>query len=299
MISIIIPFHNEKEDLPLLLKRLKEIGGKMSEKLEIILINDGSNDNSKSRIQSLEFLKDENVKLISHGKRLGKGKALQTGFNASQGDTIVFMDADLQDDPVDLPKFISKIDEGYDLVNGWRKYRQDPLSKTLPSSIFNTLLLRIFLQTKFHDVNCGFKAMKRKILVENPLYGDNYRFLPILAEKSGFKTTEVIVTHSPRMHGKSKYGFLRLLSGLLDTFTTYFIFKFSERPLHFFGIVGGIFFVVGFIISLILAFERIFYGVLLYRRPVLILGVLLIIVGIQIIMTGITAELIVYLNKKK
>lgn len=294
MISIIIPFHNEKEDLPLLLKRLTEISAKIKEKVEIILIDDGSTDSWKQSVHLPEM-----VQLIEHKKKLGKGRALTAGFNMSKGDIIIFMDADLQDNPVDLPKFIDKIHEGYDLVNGWRKFRRDPISKTLPSSIFNTVLLKLLLQTKFHDVNCGFKAMKRSVLEEHPLYGDNYRFLPILAEKSGFLTTEVVVTHSPRMHGKSKYGFFRILSGLMDTITTYFIFRFAERPLHFFGIIGGAFFLFGFLIASVLAFERIFFGVLLYRRPILSLAVLLIIVGIQILMTGIIAELIVYLHNKK
>ncbi len=292
MISIIIPFYNEKDNLPILVDRLSEVCKKMQEEYEIILVDDGSTDDTK-------LLSASSNKLIKHRKRLGKGKALLSGLKVARGNVIAFMDADLQDNPDDLPKFLQKIDEGYDLVNGWRKSRKDPIAKTLPSAIFNKFLIRFFLASKFHDVNCGFKVMRREVLEENPLYGDNYRFLPILAEKSGFKTTEVVVEHSPRLHGKSKYGFFRILSGLFDTFTTYFIFKFSERPLHFFGLVGGFLFLSGFFIAVYLTFERIFFGVLLYRRPSLLFAFLLIIVGLQVLMTGIIGELIVYLNKKK
>ncbi len=290
MLSIIIPFYNEKDNLQRLAGEIIQVLGELKEKYEIILVNDGSEDDFK-------LIHENHVRLMSHRKRFGKGKALLTGFKEAKGDVIVFMDADLQDNPHELPKFLDKIKKGYDFVNGWRRVRNDPFSKTVPSTLFN-FFLGTFLNSPFHDINCGFKAMRRSVLDEIPLYGDNYRFLPIFAHKEGFKTTEVEIVHLPRLHGKSKYGAIRLFFGFLDTLTTYFVFEFSDKPLHFFGPVGLVTFLIGFIVSVVLLVQRIFYNVLLYRRPALSLAILLIIVGIQIIMTGIIGELIVYLDRK-
>lgn len=288
MISVIVPFHNEKENLPALLERLNKVLGGLKEKSEIILVDDGSTD---------EYAVD--AKVVVHRKQLGKGRALETGLANSKGDVIVFMDADLQDSPEEIPLFLEEIEKGSDLVNGWRKKRIDPISKTLPSSIFNAILLKPLLHSTFHDINCGFKAMRREVLEEIPLYGDNYRFLPILAHQRGFKTSEVVVTHSPRLKGKSKYGVKRIMYGLFDTVTTYFVFKFSEKPLHFFGPIGGFAFILGSIITLELTIERLFYGVELYKRPLLLAGIFLIIIGLQVILTGVLAELIVFLHKSE
>lgn len=294
MISILIPFHNEKENLKELYRKIKEVFSKDKTEFEIVFIDDGSTDGSAEHVKNLS-----NVVLVSHKKRRGKGIALTTGYRASQGQTLLFMDADLQDDPEDIPRFLKKIDEGYDFVNGWRKDRRDPFFKKFYSAIFNGFLLNKLLKSNFHDINCGFKAMKRSVLEEISFYGDNYRFLPILADKEGFKTTEVVVHHHPRLHGKSKYGFFRVISGFFDTLTTSFIYKFSEKPLQFFGPVGSVIFLIGFVTTLYLAFERIFFGVLLFRRPALTFSVLFIIVGLQIVLTGIIGELVVYFNVKK
>ena len=293
MLSVIIPFHNEKENLPVLLERLEKVLSGIKTKSEIVLIDDGSNDSYESKFNSPNL----NLKLIVQRKQSGKGRALEVGLEKSKGDVIVFMDADLQDSPEEIPLFIEKIEKGFDLVNGWRKKRNDPISKTLPSAIFNAMLLKPLLKSTFHDINCGFKAIKREVLEEIPLYGDNYRFLPVLAHQKGFKTTEVDVSHSPRMKGKSKYGFTRIFYGLFDTLTTYFVFRFSEKPLHFFGPIGGIAFVVGSIITVELTIERLFFGVELYKRPLLLAGIFLIIIGLQVILTGVLGELIVFLHK--
>ncbi len=298
MISIIIPFYNEAESLSILMKQLLAVCGKLKEAWEIILVDDGSTDAPHQNFQFPISNFQKNITLIKHRKRLGKGKALLTGFNASKGEAIIFMDADLQDDPVEVPRFLSMMQKGYDLVNGWRAVRNDPLMKTLPSSIFNTFVLKFFFRSKFHDINCGYKAIKRKVLEEIPLYGDNYRFLPIMAEQAGFKTSEMVVKHHSRKYGKSKYGFFRLMFGFLDTVTTYFIYRFSEKPLHFFGPIGGGILGMGLLISMYLTIERFFFNMLLYRRPAFLFSILFIIVGLQIVMTGIIAELIVYLGKK-
>lgn len=298
MISLIIPFHNEAENLEELTNRIAQtLAGRA---FEIVYIDDGSTDASVDVIRKLQ--KDhgaDTIHLLHHRKKFGKGAALKTGIQKAKGDIVIFMDADLQDDPADLPKFLEKIDDGFDLVNGWRKKRRDGLVKTLPSKIGNALVLKLFLQSRYHDVNCGFKAMRREVVDSVHLYGDNFRFLPVVAEKRGFKTGEVVVEHNPRLHGSSKFGFFRRFTVFADILTAYFIFRFAEKPLHFFGFIGGTLLAVGSVITVYLTIDRIFFGHLLYRRPAFLYGLVFIIVGIQIIMTGIVAELIVYLNNKK
>ena len=296
MISIIIPFHNEEENLEELTLRIAAtLKGK---EYEIIYIDDGSFDGSVDVIKTLQKTAP-NIRLEQHRKKFGKGQALKTGIKKAKGDIVVFMDADLQDDPADLPKFLNKIHDGYDLVNGWRKKRRDGLIKTLPSKIGNAIILKHILGSKYHDINCGYKAMRASVLEEIFLYGDNFRFLPIVAEKKGFKTTEVVVDHNPRLHGSSKFGFFRRFTVFADIITAYFIYRFAEKPLHFFGFIGGVLLSVGSIISGYLLIDRIFFGHLLYRRPAFIYGLVFVIVGIQIIMTGIVAELLVYFHKQK
>ena len=178
MISIIIPFHNEEKNLPILYKELLKV--LESEQFEIIFVDDGSTDRSPFHVTRITS-KDTNSKLISYPKRLGKGQALAAGFKETKGDIIAFMDADLQDNPEDLNNFIKKMNQGYDLINGWRKKRKDKIDKTLPSKILNKFLTKFLFSTELHDINCGFKMMRRQVLEEIPLYGDNYRFIPILA----------------------------------------------------------------------------------------------------------------------
>lgn len=293
MLSLIIPFHNEKDNLPELTERLLKVLRGTKQKFEIIYVDDGSTDGTTPGG------KHDEVVVLTHPKRFGKGRALTTGFTKAKGATIIFMDADLQDDPDDLPAFIAKIEEGYEFVNGWRATRNDPINKTLPSAIFNYFLLDKLLHSPYHDINCGFKAMKREVLEKNPLYGDNYRFLPFIAYEQGYKIAEVQVQHHARKHGVSKYGFWRMLYGFFDTVTTYFIYRFAEKPLHFFGPIGLVSFTIGSLITFVLGIERIFFGVELYKRPIVLLGMLLIIVGLQVILTGILAELVVYFNNRR
>lgn len=294
MISIIIPFYNEAESLPILLDKLVNVLNKIKQDWEIVLVDDGSTDAWRQNFQNPK----SKIQIIQHKKRLGKGKALLTGFNNSKGETIVFMDADLQDDPDDLPAFIKKLEEGYNFVNGVRMVRKDNLLIKIYSFLAR-YFLRIFLHSPFRDINCGFKAFKRNVLSDFTFYGNNFRFFPLAVFYNGYKVTEIPVKNNQRQYGKSKYGIEKIFAGLLDTLTAYFLYQFSERPLHFFGIIGGIFFVVGFIIALYLSYERIFHNVLLYRRPMLLFAVVLILVGIQVIMTGFIGELIVYFNKKQ
>lgn len=292
MISIVIPFFNERENLKILIPKLEENLAHLQKEFEVVLVDDGSTDGSISEFK----IENSKFKIIKHQKRLGKGAALRTGIENSNGDVIVFMDADFQDDPAEIKKFIKKIEEGYDLVNGRRTKRKDNfLIKTY--SFFANFFLRKILRSPFSDINCGFKAFKKEVVDSFVFYGNNFRFFPLAAFYNGFKVTEIGVINHPRRYGLSKFGWTKAVSGFWDTLTAFFLYKFSEKPLHFFGLIGGIMFFVGFIILLILFIERVFFGFLLYRRPILFLGVLLVIVGIQILMTGILGELIVY-NKR-
>lgn len=297
MLTIIIPFLNEEKNVSLLHKELHTVLTEHNYEYEILFIDDGSIDQSKHEIESIKK-NDPHVFLFSHRKRFGKGAALQTGLDRAKGDIIIFMDADLQDDPRDLPAFIKKIDEGYDFVNGIRVDRKDNMIIKTYSRIAK-IFLNIFLRSPLTDINCGFKAFKKEVLDEVVLYGNSFRFFPLAAHYKGFKVTEIPVHNRVRRFGKSKFGISKLFTGIFDTVTAHFLYRFAEKPLHFFGAWGMVFFGTGFVITSYLAFERIFFNMPLYRRPLLQLGILLIIIGIQVIMTGILGELIVYIHKKK
>lgn len=293
MISIITPFFNEEKNIPILLTQIGEVMNKEKYEYEVVLVDDGSTEQAQS-----SKLKAQNVHVLRHRKRMGKGAALKTGLEQAKGDMVVFMDGDLQDDPADLPAFVNKLNEGYDLVNGIRTERQDTgLIKTYSKSA--NKVLRYIFNSPFTDINCGFKMFKKEVVKDMPLYGNNFRFLPLSAYYQGFKVAEVPVHNRKRLHGVSKFGAMKLFIGILDMTTAYFVFQFAERPLHFFGTIGSIIFSAGFVWSAYLAFERIFFNVLLYRRPSLWLGILLMIIGVQVLMTGLIGELIVYLHKKK
>lgn len=294
MISIIVPFHNERENLPQL---LTEIHAAMKERAyEVLLVDDGSTDKSVSEIK--DRLEDKKVQLIRMGRQMGKGKALNAGIERSTGEYIVFMDADLQDDPTDIPKLLEKLEEGYDLVNGIRYNRKDNVIIKSYSGVAGWFL-KTFLHSPFTDINCGFKIFKKKLIKEIALYGNNFRFFPLAAYYEGFKVSEVNVNNRPRIHGKTKFGTSKLFIGLIDMSSAYFLYRFSERPLHFFGSIGGIFFVLGAMVLSIITYQRIFMGILLYRRPALQFAILFVILGIQVITTGIIGELMVYLHNKR
>ncbi len=296
MLSIIIPFYNENESLPqLYIELTAEL--KKSGEYEIVFVDDGSSDGSFDVVNSIAK-KDSHVELVRNRSRLGKGNALTRGIAASRGQTLIFMDADLQDDPQDIAQFLKKLDAGFDLVNGVRVTRKDNLIIRTYSRLANWFL-RAFVHSPFTDINCGFKALRRVVLDEVVLYGNNFRFLPVAAHISGFAVSEIAVHNRERTYGKSKFGIGKIFVGFFDTFTAYFLYKFAERPLHFFGIAGLLFFAVGFLIALYLTVERVFFQILLYRRPMLQFAILMILVGIQILMTGILGELIVYIHKKK
>lgn len=292
MISLIIPFYNEEKNIPILLQEIETEMTKDKLEYEVILVDDGS----ELKVES-QKLKGDNIHLYTHKKRMGKGEALRTGVAQAKGEILVFMDGDLQDDPADLKHFYAKIQEGSDLVNGRREKRKDTFLIKMYSFFANIILKNMF-KSPFSDINCGFKMFRKETLTDFPLYGNNFRFFPLSAYYRGFKVSEIAVNNRKRVHGESKFGVNKLYTGMLDMVTAYFVYIFADRPLHFFGSIGGSLFILGFIISLYLSYERLFFNVLLYRRPLLQLGIVLIIVGIQVIMTGLIGELIVFFNKK-
>lgn len=242
-ISIVIPVYNEEESLEKLYTQIKDvlINNKL-ENYEIIFVNDGSSDGSVAIIKKLS-MNDRNIRLISFRRNFGKAMVLETAFRNVSGDIIITMDADLQDDPIEIPNFINKIEEGYDLVSGWKYNRKDPLEKRLPSKLFNRVT-SMLSGVKIHDFNCGFKAYRREVTDNIDIYGELHRYIPVLASRKGFSITEIIVHHNKREFGKSKYGIERYLRGLFDSISVSFISKFYDRPMYFFGRLGLITFLL-------------------------------------------------------
>lgn len=296
MISVIIPFYNERDNLEILYKELCNVFKSIQDSYELLFVDDGSLDGGRKIIDMIAS-NDRNCVVLHHPKRKGKGEALATGVSKAQGDVIIFMDSDLQNDPADIPRFLHRIEKGSDFVNGIRERRENAFLITV-YSFFGNKFLRHILRSPYTDINCGFKAMRRNVLDSFVLYANNFRFLPLAVYLQGYTIEEMAVTNRPRIHGVSKFGTNKAFGGFIDMITAYFLYEFSEKPLHFFGSVGAIIFSMGSIILLWLGYERVFFGHLLYRRPVLFIGFLFVIVGIQILMTGFIGELVVYLHKK-
>jgi len=261
---------------------------------EILFIDDGSTDNSWEIIQELQS-KYESIRAIKFRRNYGKSAALNVAFENSDGEVVITMDADLQDSPDEIPELYQMIKEGgHDLVSGWKKKRYDNvLTKNLPSKLFNGVA-RLVSGIKLHDFNCGLKAYNQKVIKNIEVYGDMHRYIPIMAKSAGFNNiTEKVVTHQARKYGKSKYGINRFINGLLDLMTISFIGRFGKKPMHFFGLFGVIFTLVGIFILCYLSFEKLILGVSgISSRPAFFLGMLLIIVGVQLFIAGFLAELI-------
>ena len=293
-ISFVIPALNEAESLPELIDGIRaNVPEDMT--YEIIIVNDGSTDNTEEVIHSIAA-DDPNVHMITFRKNFGKALALETGFRESTGDIIISMDGDLQDDPAEIPKFIEKLDEGYDLVSGWKKDRQDPLEKRLPSKFFNAIVSRMS-GVKLHDFNCGFKAYNRSVVESIDLYGDLHRFIPCLAARRGFRIAEIPVHHNKRTHGRSKYGIERYLHGLFDALTVFYLTHFEEQPMYLFGRLGLLSGFIGMIICLYLTVLKIM-GNPIGQRPLLLLGILLVITGVQLFSLGLLGESFVKINHR-
>lgn len=295
--SVVIPLKDEAGSLPILHNELTAVLKKLNESYEIIFVDDGSTDDSSKAISDLQKT-DKNIKLITFRANFGKSLALSTGFEEAIGEVIVAMDADLQDDPADIPKLINKLNEGYDLVNGWRKKRADTLSKKISSILFNKG--SAFLSgVKLHDFNCGLKVLRKEVANSLYIYGELHRFIPILAAKKKYKVTEIYVNNRTRKYGKSKFGFGRSWRGMLDLLTAIFISDFATKPAHFFGAIGLSLFSLGFFMDLYVAFIKITTGTTQNKIPLLLAGILCILLGVQLLSTGLIAEMITYFLAEK
>ena len=289
-ISIIIPVYNEELSIEKLYLEVKQTIEQQFNCYEIIFINDGSTDTSSNIIKKISN-NDSNVILIDLNRNYGKSDALNEGFKLAQYDYIVTLDADLQDDPKEISNLLAILDNGYDCVSGWKKNRKDPLSKTIPSFFFNKFI-NFFSGLKLHDLNCGIKAYKKNTIKTLNIYGGLHRYIPLLLINNGYKVTECIVNHRPRLHGKTKYGKSRFFHGIFDFLTISFLNKYFNRPMYFFGSIGLLLSVIGLAISIYLTVLW-FQGIAIDNRPLFFLGILLIVVGIQSLSIGLIGELIV------
>lgn len=290
--SVVVPVYNEYGNLEELYQRLSSVLSRTGacEDYEIVFVDDGSTDGSGDLLQ--EFAdSDERVRLYRLRSNRGKSAALNLGFRRVKGDAVVTIDADLQDQPTEIPRMLRKLEES-DLVSGWKVDRQDPISKTFPSRFFNWVT-SLVSNVDIHDFNCGLKAYRRELVDVIDLYGEMHRFIPAMAGLLGYRVTEVPVEHAPRTWGSTKYGWSRLLKGAYDLLTVVLLYRFGERPMHFFGSVGVGLGTIGFAVLSYLSYLRLIVGQDIGDRPLLLLGILLMLTGIQLISTGLIGELLV------
>jgi len=290
-LSVVVPIYNEAENLRPLCQRIHEALASTNWLYEVVLVDDGSTDGS-AQILTLLHAEDPRLKVLRFRRNFGQTAALAAGFAYAHGRVIVSLDGDLQNDPFDIPRLVAKLDEGYDLVNGWRVNRQDPfLHRRLPSRIANWLI-SLTTRVKLHDYGCTLKALRSEVAKELKLYGEMHRFIPALAGDLGARIVEMPVTHHPRQRGRSKYGLTRTLWVLLDLLTVKFLSSYATRPSHLFGLCGLVATMLGGAISLILGIQKVFFGVKLADRPLLLLGVLLVVIGVQFVTFGLIGEML-------
>lgn len=288
-ISVVIALYDEVESLAELHRQLTETLSEMRVSYELLFIDDGSRDGSDRLLINLAQ-RDSHVQLLSFRRNHGKSAALSVGFREAQGDIVITMDADLQDNPAEIPALVSKLNEGWDLVSGWKKKRHDPLGKTIPSRFFNAVTSRVS-GLKLHDFNCGLKAYRKSVVKDLFVYGELHRFLPVLAHKMGYRCTEIPVVHRARQFGVSKFGVRRFLNGFLDLLTVVYLSGFNRAPLHFFGTIGLLAGVAGLGVNGYLVVRK-FMGESLSNRPLLFLGVLLMVIGVQFFSFGLIGEML-------
>src|SRR5215217_358725 len=291
-LSVVVPAMNEAGNIPALHKAIADTLEATHTTFELILVDDGSTDGTWPAIEALSA-QDRRVIGLRHRRNFGKARALATGFSVARGEFVLTMDADLQDDPTELPRFLVKLDEGYDLVSGWKQRRQDPLGKTAPSKLFNATVRRAS-GVQLHDFNCGFKAYRHEVTQQIRLYGELHRFTPVLADAEGFRIAELPVKHHPRTWGQSKYGYKRLVKGFLDLLTVVFLTHYRQRPMHLFGIPGLVALFLGIGIGIELTFERLFLDERIGTRPLLMLCVLLVVIGTQFFGLGLLGEFLAH-----
>ncbi len=288
-VSVVVPLLNEQDSLRQLTEEITGQLDNLNKSFEIIFVDDGSDDESFDVILKLKE-KYPQIRIIRFRKNFGKSAALSEGFKRANGEIVFTMDADLQDDPAEMPKMIDQLESGYDLVSGWKKRRHDPITKRLPSKLFN-FITRLFTGIRIHDFNCGFKLYRQEVIKSIPVYGELHRYLPVLAHWHGFRVGEVVVNHRPRQFGKTKFGIKRFYRGFFDLLTVLFITRYKQKPMHLFGGIGLVFMLLGLAILLYLTVLW-FMGEGIGRRPLLFLGVLLLIVGLQSFSTGLISEML-------
>jgi glycosyltransferase involved in cell wall biosynthesis len=296
VISVVVPVHNEEQSVEPLLNELAHALAPLETSWEAVFVDDGSTDGTLAQLTHLHDLRD-NVRVVRLRRNFGKATALAAGFAESSGDVVVTIDGDRQDDPEEIPRLLAKLDEGFDLVSGWKAHRQDRLSRRIPSRIFNTVAGRMS-GLRLHDMNCGLKAYRAEVVHGLRLYGELHRYIPVLAHYRGFRIAEIPVNHRPREHGRSRYGVERYLRGFLDLLTVTFVGRYRHRPLHLFGGFGLALLAGG---SAILAYLTVLKitGAAIGGRPLLTLGVLLIVVGMQFLSLGLLTELITSHNEER
>lgn len=294
-ISVVVPLFNEDESLPELHEWIVRVMKENNYTYEILFINDGSTDNSWQVIEDLQA-KDSNVRGIKFQRNYGKSAALHVGFGACKGNVVITMDADLQDSPDEIPGLYDMIaKEKFDLVSGWKKKRYDPISKTIPTKIYNGVN-RMMSGIKLHDMNCGLKAYRIDVVKSIEIFGEMHRYIPVISKAAGFGNIgEKIVQHQERKYGKTKFGMNRFVNGFLDMFTITFITRFGKKPMHFFGLMGTLFFFIGFIFAIILGVDKLFFnpsGSLIAERAEFFISLTSMIIGVQLFLAGFIAELI-------
>jgi glycosyltransferase involved in cell wall biosynthesis len=299
-ISLIIPAKDEEESIPELVKWISRVMQSHGLSYEVIFIDDGSIDGTWDQIKKATG-ENASIKGLKFSRNFGKAAALQTGFKAAQGEVVITMDADLQDSPDEVPELYRLVKEQrMDIVSGWKKKRHDPISKTLPSKFFNAVTRRIS-GIKLHDFNCGLKAYDGRVVKNISIYGDMHRYIPVIAKWAGFtKITEKVVEHRERKFGKSKYGWRRMVSGFLDLLTLMFVGKFSKRPMHFFGTMGIFSFLLGFIFTVKILWDKvdaIYISKIpvkreVYQQPIFYLALVAVVIGVQLFLTGFIADLL-------
>jgi glycosyltransferase involved in cell wall biosynthesis len=296
VISVVVPVHDEERTVALLFDELQAALEPLDQPWEAVFVDDGSTDGSFAALTRLHNAKD-NVRVVRLRRNFGKAAALAAGFTQARGDIVVTIDADLQDDPAEIPRLLAKLDEGFDLVSGWKAHRRDPLSRRALSRIFNWVTSRVS-GLRLHDMNCGLKAYRAEVVKELRLYGELHRFIPVLAHYRGHRIAELPVNHRPREHGRSRYGVERYLRGFLDLLTVSFIGRYRHRPLHLFGGLGLGLGAIGFAILVYLTVLKI-GGHAIGERPLLTLGVLLLVVGLQFFSLGLISELITSMHEER
>jgi len=290
-ISIVVPVYNERATLAALFAECRAVLEPLALAWEVVFVDDGSTDGSFEEIAAVRA-RDAHARGVRLRTNLGKSAALAVGFRAARGVRLVTIDGDLQDDPREIPRLLAALDEGADLVSGWKTARQDSRARVLASRLFNKLS-RVVSKVPLHDVNCGLKAYRREVTAEVPLYGELHRFIPLLAAWRGFRVAEIAVSHRPRAVGRSRYGWSRALRGAMDLVTVVCLTRYNRRPAHFFSLPGAALVALGSVICGYIAYLRLAYGHIWRHHPLLMFAVLLVVVGVQLFTTGILGEMMV------